>query len=175
MRNINFMNPMPKSRQRELKRWMLFSVLLIGTVSLALGSLIIMQWRVYSQTAQEKNKLAVQLNLFDEMMKKERSHKEQEQLLHKKLSHLEQCKNCTTTPLAIISSLDKYIKPLSLQSLTLDAESFEIKGLCDTPKQATMVVNAIQKAPFCNSAHLASLSTNKQQLCCVIKGTMRQL
>lgn len=173
MRNLNFIRPVPKHRDREVRRWMLGTNLLLLCFLIGAGSITISQWRIYHATNHEITALNKKLISYNTVMNTQRTQKSETEKLQEQLHHLEACTNCPKSPLELMSTVQKTLGTMPLESLSINAESFELKGCCTNAKQATMLANRLSDLSMCKHAALISLtSPTSDQLQFVIKGKL---
>lgn len=172
MRNINFISPIPEHRHREFRRWALGSGMLLIWGILAIGSISIMQWRIYSTIAAEKEGLAQKLASYDQIMNQQRTKSLEEKNLLEKLSKLETYTHHPKNPIDIITTVQKTLGSTPLQSLSIQADHFELKGNCTNATYATQLVRKLNTLPLCKQASLCSINSGNSSLNFVIKGSL---
>ena len=173
MHNMNFIRPVPPHKEKELRRWMLVSALLI--MSLLIGGITIsgIQWKVYRDIQQEKNTLMIQLASYDQIMNRQHEHTKQHSTLQQKLQQLQVYTNQPKNPIDIITTVQKILGTVPLQSLTIDNDHFELKGSCLHAKQATQLVGKLNSLALCNNAQLHAIASGSNNtLEFVIKGSI---
>ena len=172
MRNINFIRPIPEHRQKEFGRWALGSGILLASSLIAIGGFSLMQWRIYRTVAQEKNDMSQRLIAYDQVMNQQRIKKQEETTLVQKLSKLEEYTNRPKNPIDIITTVQKTLGSAPLQSLSINADQFELKGSCASATYATELVRKLNKLPLCKQASLCSINSGSNNLQFVIKGSL---
>src|SRR3989304_2486179 len=119
MKDINFIQPIPEYRKKELRRWFLVSIVLMITMVIAACIFTSIQLKIHSALVKEKNRLQQQLAQFDATMEKQHTQKEEKRLMQTKLTTLNACTTCENNPLSLLSAIRNALKNVPLQSLTL--------------------------------------------------------
>lgn len=173
MRNINFIQPIPPHRHKEFRRWMLGSILIVISLFIALATISSMQWKIYHEVNQEKNILTQKLASYDQIMNKQHEQNQQKTSLQQKLAQLQAYSNHPKNPIDIITSIQKILGTVPLQSLSIDTNTFELKGSCAQAKHATQLVAKLNSIALCKNVQLCSISSGiHNDLQFIIKGKL---
>lgn len=172
MKTINFINPIPPERRKELRRWGLFSATMV--VSSIMGMVIIntMQWRLHRDLSRQSQQLQEITHNFNTVMEAQRKTKQDYDGLQKKFSKLTSCVDCPKNPADLITIIRNATTAAPLQSLAITKKNVEIQVTCAHAKQATAMVKSLSQSGLFSNVQLASLNASPgNSLTATIKAT----
>ncbi len=143
MKNINLIKSVPAYRQYEIRRWLLLSItLLCGTIG-GITLLQIPQLRAWYAAKQEQDHLEDCLHVFEGIMDKQHTLKQQEQQLKNQNKKLDQyTKNPKNPAKHIHMMMTACQSTVTLDGLTITKKQFKMTA---TTTQTTHVTDFMQR------------------------------
>ncbi len=170
MNNINFINPVPPQRKKDVRLWVWFT-LIVGTAALAIiATTTGIQWYTWYTIKTEKRALHEQLAPFAKEMEIQRKQTADKTLLHQHLNKLTKYSKNPKNPAALLGSLRTLFGTAPLQSISFSKNNFETQILCTNAQQATAYLQKLLANDSIKTVRLTSLQAQQKQLIATFKG-----
>lgn len=163
MKNINLIKVVPPYRQQEIRRWLVISVVFLGSIFTAITILQIPQLRTWYQAKKENKTLKDAVHAFESVMDKKHALKQKQQLLRKKIkkldSYIKQPKNPTKHITMFMNACEKTVH---LDSLTMTKKTFKLTAACTKTEDATNFMQRLRESNEVYNLKLVSMQKNNQ-------------
>ena len=180
MKDINLINPVPPTRQREVRLWFLVSLLLVSGITVSIATISVLQLQTLHQIKTEKEMLQQQVKDFTTVCNQQQTCVQEEQTLKKHLAKIDRCATCPKNPIGYMDMITKACTDSTqLQSLVIGKKSFELTAQCANPRHATQVMKHLTQSPCFHDVAIVSMQPVQQMskngaLLFTLKGSIKK-
>ena len=174
MKKINFNTPVSPSEKKEVRRWMLISIILIGGTIVLIGASLFSLWYQYRSVAHQRTALFENEQIYQTQIQKQ---KKQDKLFTEQSKKETKLKAYTThpkNPLALLESCVDRIGKNALQSCSITPERIEITYQSITPQHAHKTLQACESLPGISDMELVSLQRQNTNILSTIRGARKR-
>lgn len=169
MNNINFIEPVPRIVSREVRIWILITILLISSTIISIGIYSGLQWYSLHTAHQERNALQQQISRYNAILEQQQRETKQKEQLEQNIQKLTRYKTKPKNPINFLHALHA-ITGNGLQSITISKKQFELHVACQQAQHAIICIQKLQQDPQIALVQLVALQTNKQHIIAHFKG-----
>lgn len=173
MKNIAIINN-PNTQQEHKKRiWILLSLLATITTLIIIICLQIPLTYSWYQSKHEFQSLQMQNQSFDSRINTKHTLKKKLLDLKKSYTYLETIINQSKNPIHYIEPLlQASINKISIQSLSVTKNNFELIGIVPSEKELSIVMTTLQSINKFKNTKISNFKRETQGITCTIKGTL---
>lgn len=171
MKKINFVKAGILDQKRAAKQAPK-TVALITFVSIAIVLVLqIQQWKVLQKVTKEKAFHTKRMALFNAVLEKKRTLKDQQKLLKKRVDKINGIQNNMPPSFTLFAAIDKALGETgTLESLTTAHNKVDMVINCQTIKKATRFMQRIAELPSIASLDLVAIHPQGQRFLFTITG-----
>jgi hypothetical protein len=169
MKSINFINPVPPHRAKEVRLW---SWLTVVTSCSTLCIIVIytgIYYSLYRSLSQEKSRLQQKLGSFNKLIEQQRTQKEDLEQLQNKIDLLKKYTTAPKNPVDALNSLHA-ITGNGLQSIAISKNTFELQVACQNAQHAAICLQKLQRDQRINTVKLTAMQSHNNQIIAIFKG-----
>jgi len=180
MKPINFINPLPPKRQRELLWWMRLTVIGSFMIIFSVSFTSFRNLKLIQQLKQTKALLAESVTTFDVISEKKQKLTREMKSLHTFFEQIAKLKTKSKKPLNHLIAFAKSLPAgTTFNSLSLSGKRIEIEGNSSTAGDVILLIQRLTASPYFHAVKLINLKqegdrpTNHQKLSYLIEGHIK--
>jgi Tfp pilus assembly protein PilN len=172
MKHINFITTLSPQHQYELRRWFIFSTILIACTLICMSFFFLPQLYALYSTKKEITSLQQKTKNFSELTTRQTQLKKEHEALQKKQTKINHHLNTPNNPHPYLTSIIAACgTDVQLEHVRKNKKECEIIALFSTPERATDMIQQLSLTGQFTKLTLASLQSDAQtkKLRCTIK------
>lgn len=158
MKAVNFIKPVPEKRKKEIRSWLIFTTILVGSLSVYVGISLLLYGYVFL-TTESGNQYDVQFNSLKEAQRQKEQFALSQQKIFEKLHRYQ---HNPKSPQNLIADISRTVGTSSLLSFSLTKHQAELVILAPIIKQAQTYVTEFEKIPLVQNVQLTTLAHTPQ-------------
>ncbi len=174
MNNINFINPVPPSRNKEVRLWTWITVCVLIASIIGISITTGIQGYLYYSLRQKRQQLEQQLQPLSSVIEQEVKQREEQKQLQKSLDKITAYATKPKNPIDLILALHQTTGAMAIQSLSVSPDAFELQTVCPNAQEANACLQKLTKNNYIYAVKLTSLQVNQKQLLATFKGSVRK-
>lgn len=164
MNNLNFINPVPPRKEREVRVWFSSTLVLFCAIIVAVSSLHFVQLRMLKKITLEKKSLLNKVQDFDAALEAQHKLKQEEEALTKRLHDISEQTNNPKNPVEYLTTIAQACaREVEIQSLKIENEGLEIAAQCTNQQEATRFIEKLADSSYFKDLTLTSLNTSAKK------------
>lgn len=173
MKHINFINTLSPQQQYELRRWFIFSTLLIMCTFIGMSCFFLPQLHALYSTKKEITALQSKTKNYSELTNTQTQLKKEHEALQKKQIKINHHRDQPNNPHPYLTSIIAACSTdVQLEHVRKNKKDCEIIAMFPTPERATDMIKQLSDTNQFTQLKLTSLQNDTQtkNLRCTIKG-----